>query len=182
MYSTYHDYYPYDPISEYQQEITIYVNDFYAYGRLKDEAGYHTLFKRNKRMEMVIEILPVIAPPSLIQETEVFPFMVYGAGGPYVNRSLSGAYIIHLPTRIKAQASEAKAFLFNREIAAMLLQSRFYAHYVENKQQKPCYSYLWDNQQIIDHSKREVYSFSQASGFANAFIKALEKSSKFQEK
>lgn len=181
-YSTYHAYNPYDSYSKYQQEMTIYVNDFYAYGRLKDEVGYHTLFKTNKRMEIFVEILPVVALPSVIEETELFPFMVYGAGGPSVNRTLSGAYIVHLPTRIKAQTSEAKAFLFNREIASMLLQSRLFAHHSGIKQQKPRYSYLWDNQQMIDHSKHEIYPFSQTSGFANTIIKALEKSSKFQEK
>ncbi len=181
---------------------TLFVDDEFAYGRLKSESGVHRLVRispfdsssRRHTSFAAVQVMPELKEIDEVDldenELEVDTFRSSGPGGQHANMTDSAVRITHKPTGIVAKCENERSQHKNRATAMKILKSRLLEHKIEEQKEDiqeikgPEKSIEWGSQirsyvnhpyqQVKDHrTDHEVNSFEKVlDGEISEFIEA----------
>jgi hypothetical protein len=165
-----------------QEEVTVWVNDIFAYGILKSLAGQYFFLGKTRIVILVLEVSSVNALPQNMPRSEHNNCLIRVIR----QRSTHGftdnvVEIEHLPTKIKACCSHERSQLINRELAMMMLQSRIYQASNLRGHEKVLYTFIWGQRVIIDKGRNHSYPFSEAKAITQILIEQLETLAEFSD-
>jgi protein subunit release factor A len=164
-----------------QQEMTVWVNDVFAYGKLKQLSGEHKLFGKKRTLALQIEVCSAINFTDDIWQSAREHCRIRVFRWQVADQKVDNVVEIeHIPSKITARASDDYSQLQNLTIAKMLLYSRIHQTTKMNEPENSL-SYLWRERFIIDHLKKQIYPFAEASQIAKLLISQLETLSEFSE-
>ena len=192
------------------KSVTVEIMGDYVYGYLKTESGVHRLVRIspfNAQGKRQTSFASVFVYPMIEDDIEVDietsdlridTYRASGKGGQGVNTTDSAVRITHLPTNIIVQCQNERSQLRNREVAMVILKSKLYQHYEEERDKErqkhedkktdigwgnQIRSYVFHPYQMVkDH--RTNYETGNISSvmdgdlddFMNAFLKKLAQS------
>jgi hypothetical protein len=157
-----------------QQEMTVWVNDVFAYGMLKQLHGEYKLVSENRIVALQIEVCPAIAFTDEIWQSEREHCRIRVYRWQVADQKVDNVVEIeHIPSNITARASDEYSQLLNLNIAKILLYSRLHQASKTNEPENSV-SYLWQERIIIDYHKQQSYPFDEASPIAKKLISHLK--------
>lgn len=164
--------------------VTILIDQEFAYGNFKKEAGIHRLTRvspfGNGKLHtsfLEIQVLPLLTKTSfeiLKKDLRIDKYRGSGAGGQHRNKTDSAVRIVHLPTGIVSTCEGERSQHHNKETAMNKLYSELESLYNEKdkninetfrNQQNDQWgsqirSYLFNNNIVKDHITNKEYDLN----------------------
>lgn len=189
------------------KSVTVEIIGEYVYGYLKTESGVHRLVRispfnaQGKRQTSFASVFvyPMIEDDIEVEietsDLRIDTYRASGKGGQGVNTTDSAVRITHIPTNIIVQCQNERSQLRNREVAMVILKSKLYQHYEEEREKErqkhansktdigwgnQIRSYVFHPYQMVkdhrtDHETGNISSVMDGDldDFMNAFLKKL---------